>query len=100
MSDVTSTYETLQNRLQRAFDTLQVGADPVLRVSDRSDYQANGVMALAKRLGRPPREVAEDIVRGLDIDDVASVEVAGPGFLNITLTTAFLNEQLRALIPD
>jgi arginyl-tRNA synthetase len=100
MSDVTSTYETLQNRLQRAFDTLQVGADPVLRVSERSDYQANGVMALAKRLGRPPREVAEDIVRALDIDDVASVEVAGPGFLNITLTTAFLNEQLRALTPD
>ena len=97
MSDVTSTYETLQIRLQRAFDALEVGPTRCCDVSDRSDYQANGVMALAKRLGRPPREVAEDIVRGLDVDDVASVEVAGPGFLNLTLTTAFLNEQLRAL---
>jgi arginyl-tRNA synthetase len=97
---VTSTYETLQTRLQRAFDALEVGADPVLRVSERSDYQANGVMALAKRLGRPPREVAEEIVRGLDVEGVARVEVAGPGFLNLTLTTVFLNEQLGALVPD
>jgi arginyl-tRNA synthetase len=97
---VTSTYETLQMRLQRAFDALEVGADPVLRVSERSDYQANGVMALAKRLGRPPREVAEEIVRSLDVDDVLTVDVAGPGFLNLTLTTTFLNDQLRALVPD
>ncbi len=47
MCDVTSTYETLQIRFQRAFDSLEMGADPVLRVSERSDYQANGVMALA-----------------------------------------------------
>jgi arginyl-tRNA synthetase len=97
---VTSTYETLQMRLQHAFDALEIGADPVLRVSDRSDYQANGVMALAKRLGRPPREVAEEIVRGLDVDRVASVEVAGPGFLNVTLAAEFLDGQLRALVPD
>jgi arginyl-tRNA synthetase len=100
MTGVTSTYETLQFRLQRAFDAVEVGADPVLRVSERSDYQSNGVMALAKRLGRPPREVVEEVVRGLDVDGVASVEVAGPGFMNLTLTTEFLNEQLRALLPD
>ncbi|HEY1762437.1 MAG TPA: arginine--tRNA ligase, partial [Acidimicrobiales bacterium] len=100
MFDVTSTYESLQIRLQQAFDTLEVGADPVLRVSERSDYQANGVMALAKRLGRPPREVAEEIVRGIDVAGVASVEVAGPGFLNLTLATEFLNAQLRSLTTD
>ena len=44
---MTSTYDTLLSRLQSAFDTLEKGADPVLRTSDRSDYQANGVMALA-----------------------------------------------------
>jgi arginyl-tRNA synthetase len=97
---VTSTYETLQSRLQAAFDTLEVGADPVLRTSDRSDYQANGVMALAKRLGRPPRDVAEEIVQAVDLIDVASIEIAGPGFLNLALTTAFLDRQLVDLSHD
>jgi arginyl-tRNA synthetase len=97
---VTSTYETLQSRLQAAFDTLELGADPVLRTSDRSDYQANGVMALAKRLGRPPRDVAEEIVQAVDLIDVASIEIAGPGFLNLALTTAFLDRQLVDLSHD
>ena len=94
---MTSTYETLRSRLQSAFDALEIDADPALRTSDRSDYQANGVMALAKRLGRPPREVAEEIVTALDVDGVATVEIAGPGFLNLTLETSFLDDQLRAL---
>ncbi|MGC1237167.1 MAG: arginine--tRNA ligase [Acidimicrobiales bacterium] len=97
---MTSTYETLRSRLQSAFDGLELTADPALRTSDRSDYQANGVMALAKRLGRPPREVAEEIVAALEVDDVASVEIAGPGFLNLTLETSFLDVQLRALHGD
>jgi arginyl-tRNA synthetase len=100
LENVTSTYETLRSRLQSAFDALEVGADPALRTSDRSDYQANGVMALAKRLGRPPREVAEAVVVALDVDGMASVEIAGPGFLNLTLATPFLNDQLRALRDD
>jgi arginyl-tRNA synthetase len=57
-------------------------------------------MALAKRLGRPPREVAQEIVTALDIAGVASVEIAGPGFLNLTLETPFLDQQLRELIGD
>jgi len=79
---------------------LETGADPALRLSDRSDYQANGVMALAKRLGRPPREVAEEVVAALDLEGRGSVEIAGPGFLNITLATRFLDAQLHALGPD
>ncbi|HEY5010802.1 MAG TPA: arginine--tRNA ligase, partial [Acidimicrobiales bacterium] len=97
---MTSTYDTLQSRLQSAFDALEEGADPVLRTSDRSDYQANGVMALAKRLGRSPRDVAEEIVGHADLDGVATVEVAGPGFLNLTLTPEFLGHQLTQLRGD
>jgi arginyl-tRNA synthetase len=97
---MTSTYDTLSTRLQSAFDTLEVGADPVLRTSDRSDYQANGVMALAKRLGRPPREVAEEIIGRADLADIAAVEVAGPGFLNLTLNPEFLAVQLTNLRGD
>jgi len=97
---MTSTYDTLSSRLQSAFDTLEDGADPVLRTSDRSDYQANGVMALAKRLGRSPRDVAEEIVQHADLNDVADVEIAGPGFLNLTLRPEFLAGQLTTLRGD
>jgi arginyl-tRNA synthetase len=97
---MTSTYDTLSSRLQSAFDALEAGADPVLRTSDRSDYQANGVMALAKRLGRAPRDVAEEIVRHADLADLATLEVAGPGFLNLTLRSEFLGEQLTSLRAD
>ncbi|HEY5267331.1 MAG TPA: arginine--tRNA ligase [Acidimicrobiales bacterium] len=97
---MSSTYNSLLARLQEAFDVVAVGADPVLRRSDRSDFQANGVMALAKRVGRPPRDVAEEIVGAARLEDVAQVEVAGPGFLNITLLPTFLNEKLRELALD
>jgi arginyl-tRNA synthetase len=97
---VTSTYENLQTRLQAAFDEVEPGADPVLRLSEHGDYQANGVMALAKRLGRPPREVAAKVVAAADLAGVADVEIAGPGFVNLTLTTVFLGEQLGALSRD
>jgi len=97
---MTSTYDTLASRLQSAFDSLDVGADPVLRTSDRSDYQANGVMALAKRLGRSPRDVAEEIVGRADLSGVATMEIAGPGFLNLTLSPGFLGEELTRLRGD
>jgi arginyl-tRNA synthetase len=97
---VTSTYETLLTRLKVAFDAVEPGADPVLRTSDRGDYQANGVMALAKRLGRAPRDVADEIAGIAQLEDVAVVEIAGPGFLNLTLRTTFLDEQLGKLALD
>ena len=71
--------------------------DPVVRPSDRADAQANGALALAKELGRSPREVAEAVLGALDgtMDDVAALEVAGPGFLNITFSDEFLARKLR-----
>ena len=95
-----STYHVLLSRLQRAFDALLPGADPVLRTSERSDYQVNGVMALAKQLGRAPRDVADEIVGHLDVEGIATIEVAGPGFLNITLSPQLLAAQLSALLDD
>jgi arginyl-tRNA synthetase len=95
-----STYAQLNERLAAAFSAISPGADPVLRTSDRGDYQANGVMALAKSLGRPPRDVAADVLAQLDLEGVAEVEIAGPGFLNLTLTTGFLARQLRETALD
>ena len=88
--------EALLERLQAAFDTVSPGADPVLRASDRADFQANGALALAKGLGVPPREVAEEVVAAAALGDIcADVEVSGPGFINLTLADAFVAEQRR-----
>ena len=90
--------ERLLERLTPAFDALEPGADPVLRSSDRADFQVNGVMGLAKRLGRPPREVAEELVGMLDLSGLADApEIAGPGFLNLTVTNDALISQLDAM---
>ncbi len=97
---MTSTYDLLNQRLSVAFDSLVPGADPVLRPSDRGDYQANGVMALAKQLGRAPREVADDVVARVNLEGIARVEVAGPGFLNLTLTPGVFGRQLRGMLDD
>ncbi|WP_334326572.1 arginine--tRNA ligase [Gilliamella apicola] len=58
------------------------------------DYQANGIMATAKKLGLPPRALAEKVLQHLDIDDIADkVEIAGPGFINIFLKNSWIAEQ-------
>lgn len=65
------------------------------------DYQANGVMALAKRLGRNPRELAQHLVDRLDLGAVADkIEVAGPGFINIFISRAYLDRCSSALATD
>ena len=97
MPDLSS---ALRDRLQAAFDALDPGADPVVRQSDRGDYQANGVMALAKRLGRPPRELAEQVAAGADLAGIGAIEVAGPGFLNLTVDDAYLARSVDALRGD
>ncbi|WP_102577642.1 arginine--tRNA ligase, partial [Vibrio splendidus] len=65
------------------------------------DYQANGVMGVAKRLGTNPREFAQKVLDVLNLDGIASkVEIAGPGFLNIFLDEAFLAQQADAALVD
>lgn len=77
------------------------GADPVVRRSDRAHYQVNGSMALAKKTGRPPRDLAQDIVDRVDLADIAHPpEIAGPGFINVTLHDAFLARALQETADD
>jgi arginyl-tRNA synthetase len=91
----------LLQRLQAAFDTVAPGADPVLRASDRADFQANGALALAKQLGRPPRQVADEVVVAADLGEICSVvDVSGPGFINLTLSDEFIAAQVAALSTD
>ena len=58
------------------------------------DYQANGVMGVAKKLGMTPREFAQKVIDELKLDGIASkTEIAGPGFINIFLSEEFLAKQ-------
>ncbi|MGM3225660.1 arginine--tRNA ligase [Dickeya zeae] len=60
------------------------------------DYQANGIMAAAKKLGMPPRQLAEKVVNTLQLDGIAAkTEIAGPGFINIFLDSQWLSAQLE-----
>jgi arginyl-tRNA synthetase len=94
----------LLSALAPRFEAASVAAfgqviDPVLRPSDQAgvDVQANGAMAAAKQLGMPPRDIAAKLADALDLAGVASaVEVAGPGFINVTLT----NEFIASLLAD
>ena len=82
-------------------DPAEVPAPPVVRRSDRADFQADGALALAKRLGRNPREVAAEVEAAADLDGlVTEVEIAGPGFLNLTLADGALTDWLTAAHVD
>ncbi|MFJ5482383.1 arginine--tRNA ligase [Pectobacterium actinidiae] len=60
------------------------------------DYQANGVMAVAKKLGMPPRQLAEKVVQLLALEGIAEkTEIAGPGFINIFLDKQWVANQVE-----
>ncbi len=65
------------------------------------DYQANCAMPLGKRLSKPPRDVATEIVGKLDVDDMCHPpEIAGPGFINLRLKDQWLTQQLTDALAD
>ena len=65
------------------------------------DYQANGVMSLAQKIGQNPRDLARQIVAQLDVSDMCSEpEIAGAGFINFRLKPAWLGERLAEASRD
>jgi arginyl-tRNA synthetase len=70
------------------------------RSSDHGDVATNLALVLGARTGRKPREVADDIVRRLDLQEagIASVDVAGPGFLNFRFARAALQERIAEIL--
>ena len=65
------------------------------------DYQANGVMPLAKQIKADPRKLAEKVVENLDVSDVCEPpEVAGPGFINLRLKADFVADRLLQINTD
>ncbi|MEU0738505.1 arginine--tRNA ligase [Streptomyces sp. NPDC006134] len=104
MAPVTSLSDSVQQHLASALAASlpeAAGADPLLRRSDRADYQANGILALAKKAKANPRELAGQVVsRVVTGDVIQDVEVSGPGFLNITVTDRAITENLAARAAD
>ena len=76
----------------------------VLQPSSRPDlgqYQINDSMVLAKKYGKNPRDIANDIVKGLEKDKrFTNINIAGPGFINISLTDEYLTELLNMINTD
>jgi arginyl-tRNA synthetase len=107
MSETVNTCEAqlagwLQEAFQTAFGELRQEG-PAIRVQPSTDprfgdFQCNDAMQLAKVLHKPPRAVAEAAVKALPLPPMLTkVEVAGPGFINLTVSPAWLAEQVAAL---
>ncbi|MEU5041232.1 arginine--tRNA ligase [Streptomyces griseorubiginosus] len=103
MAPVTSLSDAVNQQLTSALAATlpEADAEPLLRRSDRADFQANGVLALAKKAKANPRELATQVVSQVVAGDVIKdIEVSGPGFLNITLTDRAITENLAARYED
>ena len=81
-----------------------VGSPAAVRQSAKpqfGDYQVNGVMGVAKKLGINPREFAQKVIDVVNLDGIASkTEIAGPGFINIFLSEEFLAKQADFALND
>jgi arginyl-tRNA synthetase len=76
-------------------------ADPLIRPSQFADFQANVALSLAKRLGRPPRDIAAQLAGHLAGSEIcASAEVSGPGFINLTLRDDWIAAEASGQLGD
>ncbi|MFD4763903.1 arginine--tRNA ligase [Streptomyces sp. NBC_00846] len=104
MASVNSLASTLQQQLADALTAALPDAgtaDPLLRRSDRADFQANGILALAKKLKGNPRELASQVTAAIPAGGlIKEIEVSGPGFLNVTLADRAIIETLAARDAD
>ncbi|NJL40447.1 MAG: arginine--tRNA ligase [Leptolyngbyaceae cyanobacterium SM1_4_3] len=96
--------EQFEQALVAAFGSELEGTDPILVPASNpkfGDYQANVAMSLAKRLGKAPRAIAEQVIQHLDLSEFCEPPtVAGAGFINLTFKTNYLEEQLRCVQAD
>ncbi|MFG1668218.1 arginine--tRNA ligase [Streptomyces sp. Y7] len=104
MASVTPLSASVEQQLTSALSATLPEAtdvDPLLRRSERADFQANGILALAKKAKANPRELATQVVSNITTGDVIKdIEVSGPGFLNITVADRAITENLAARHAD
>ena len=96
----------LEKKTTKCLSELGIDSLALVKQSSRPEhgqYQANGVMGAAKKTGQNPRQLASDLASLLqkkNDQDIFEVEVAGPGFINFTLSTDFLARQLHDIEKD
>jgi arginyl-tRNA synthetase len=105
MKDMQAQIEArLREAVRTALGHEHADADPLVTPATNpkfGDYQANLAMGLAKRLGAKPRDLAEKIVGALALGEpIARAEIAGPGFINLTLAEAALAAHADAMLAD
>ncbi|REE98544.1 arginine--tRNA ligase [Thermomonospora umbrina] len=94
--------ELLRRRLAPAFEAV-AGApvDPAIRRSQHADYQSDAALALVRRVGGNPRDIAARVVERADLGGLCSkVEISGPGFINLTVAGEALGGLLAEVTRD
>src|SRR5690625_15119 len=94
----------LEQRVSQALAAAGAPGPALIQYAARpefGDYQANGVMAAAKAARTNPRQLAQAVLEHLDLSDLAdTVEIAGPGFINIRLRNDWLAQRLANAINE
>jgi arginyl-tRNA synthetase len=101
--------QQIQLAVSRALATLDVEVSPADVHLERparrehGDWSTNAALVNAKKIGRPPRELAADLVEALQKNPpphLVGVELAGPGFVNLRLGTAWLHDTLKEVVTE
>lgn len=97
----------IQQRFRPVLSRYDAETDQLLKLIKPSqderfgDYQLNCAMPLGKKLKRPPREIAEEILAGVDLEGFCEkAEIAGPGFINLTLHPDLLKAHIRSALAS
>lgn len=98
--------QTILERKTRAALALALGQELEAEITPSTqpqfgDYQCNSALKIGKELGKSPREIAQKIMAVFACDDVvAKMEIAGPGFINFTISPRYLASQLSLILKD
>ncbi|MBK3576539.1 arginine--tRNA ligase, partial [Streptomyces sp. MBT65] len=94
--------ELLHQRLAPAFESVAgIPVDPAIRRSQRAHFQSDAVLALVSKIGGNPQDIAAQVVKAAQLDGLcSSVEVSGPGFINLTISDTALGRLLAVSCSD
>ena len=91
----------VRDALGAAYGATYADADPLIRPSSFADFQSNAALSLAKKLGKPPHDVAGEIITHLDVSDISEAPtISGPGFVNFTLRSEWIAAATDDLLAD
>src|SRR5262245_36943067 len=91
----------VRHAVTAAFGPRYADRDAMVRRSQRADLQVDVALPLAKQLRRAPRDVAQALVAALPANDlIERVELGGPGFVNVALRTAWLEDAAARALAD